>query len=128
MNEIGKDIADRKEILVDVVSAKTGYDPLGSYTEYFYLPIVGPTSYTLHQRLYRRFEALRHPYKQDIGELAQELGLMESDMVVRTSANSPIVRSLVRVIHFGLAQYDSGRFNLLDKAAILSWPKQKRLT
>ncbi len=83
----------------DPVVDTLGHDPRSTYAESFWLPTLGPTSLLLLRHLADRFD--RSPggaLTLVVSETAAALGLGTGD-----GANSPLMRSLGRLVQFDLA-------------------------
>ena len=85
----------------DPVLDTTGHDPRSPYAESFWLPTLGPSALLLLRHLAARFET--HP-------AGIELPIADTSVSFKTrnrsGSNSPIVRSLTRLVVFGLACND----------------------
>lgn len=87
----------------DPVIDTLGHDPRSLYVETFWLPTLGPTAVLLLRHLAHRFEVAGAVGQQQVVEMpvaptAQALGLGPRD-----TKNSPLVRSLTRLVQFDLA-------------------------
>ena len=76
-----------------------GHDPASNYAEQFWLPVIGPSALWAHRRLTAGFLSGEHNYHLDIATLGREIGLGAG-----TGRNSPIVRTLTRLVDFHLAE------------------------
>jgi hypothetical protein len=97
----------------DEVIDTLGHDPHDSYCEQFWLPIVGPSVYLIGRRfvvwLANNPDGLTVP----LVPLSAAIGLGQG-----TGRNSPLIRSLSRIVAFGLARVDPG-----DRLAVRRrWP------
>jgi hypothetical protein len=81
--------------LIDAV----GYDPRSPYVEEFWLGILGPSAVWLLRRLARELEAAPEGCTVDVADLARSIG-----MAGKAGRQSPIARTVERVVGFGLAQ------------------------
>jgi hypothetical protein len=84
--------------LPDAVIDTLGHDPRSPYPEMFWLPTLGPTALALLRLLAYRFDAAPGGFVLDLAETSRCLGLGERD-----GRNSPIARSLGRLVQFDLA-------------------------
>lgn len=88
--------------LTDPVVDTLGHDPRAPYPERFWLPTLGPTAFLLIRYMARRFDSAPEGFTLDLAETSRSLGLGE-----RHGRNSPMARSLGRIVQFDLAaQYD----------------------
>lgn len=78
-----------------------GHDPRGPYPERFWLPTLGPTALLLIRLIAHRFDRAPAGFTLDFGETSRCLGLGE-----RHGPNSPLGRSLSRIVQFDLAADD----------------------
>ena len=85
----------------DPILDTLGHDPRSLYVETFWLPTLGPTALLLLRRLAARFERQPDGYALPLAETSRCLGLGE-----REGRNSPLVRSLGRLVQFDLACSD----------------------
>ncbi len=83
---------------LDPVVDDLGFDPTSSYVEYLWLPRTGPSATWCYRRLTAGLRPADQPYQLELAFLAQALGLG-----VGTARNSPIQRTLQRLVTFGLA-------------------------
>ena len=82
------------DAVIDVI----GHDPRSVYAETFWLPSLGPTAVLLLRRLDDRFEHSPDGFEVGGADLSRQLGLGE-----REGVSSPLVRTLRRLVQFGLA-------------------------
>jgi len=82
----------------DAVIDTLGHDPRSPYPETFWLPTLGPTALALLRLLAYRFDRWPDGFVLDVVETSRCLGLGERD-----GPNSPIARSLGRLVQFDLA-------------------------
>jgi len=82
----------------DPVVDTLGHDPRAPYPERFWLPTLGPTALLLLRPLARRFDGSPGGFNLDLAETSRCLGLGE-----RQGRNSPMARSLGRIVQFDLA-------------------------
>jgi hypothetical protein len=88
--------------LPDPVVDTLGHDPRAPYPERFWLPTLGPTAFLLIRYMAHRFDRAPEGFTLDLAETSRCLGLGE-----RGGRNSPMARSLGRIVQFDLAaQYD----------------------
>ena len=83
----------------DVVVDRLGFPPSSIYTEWYWLPILGPTSVWLLRRIDDAFEHAPDGFQLDINEVAAALGIAGS-----ASRSSAIQRTLRRIVQFGAAR------------------------
>ena len=84
--------------LVDPVVDDLGFDPTSAYVEYLWLPRTGPSVTWCYRRLTAGLRPAGQPYEIELAFLAHALGLG-----VGTARNSPIQKTLLRLVVFGLA-------------------------
>jgi hypothetical protein len=89
----------RVEALPDAVIDQCGHDPRSVYAETYWLSIIGPSALWALRRVTAWLEAEPAGFTVELELLAKELGLGHG-----TGRNSPIVRSLARLIAFDLAR------------------------
>ena len=89
--------------LPDPVVDTLGHDPRAPYPERFWLPTLGPTAFLLIRYIAHRFDKAPEGFTLDLAETSRCLGLGE-----RSGRNSPMARSLGRIIQFDLAAQDDG--------------------
>lgn len=77
-----------------------GHDPRAPYPEWFWLPTLGPTALLLLRFMAYRFDRAPAGFVLDLAETSRCLGLGERD-----GRNSPIARSLGRLVQFDLAEH-----------------------
>lgn len=87
----------------DPVIDTLGHDPRGPYPERFWLPTLGPTALLLVRHIAYRFDRAPDGFTLDLAETSRCLGLGE-----RLGRNSPLARSLGRIIQFDLAVQPDG--------------------
>jgi hypothetical protein len=75
-----------------------GHDPRSPYPERFWLPTLGPTAFLLLRHIAYRFDDAPEGFTLDLAETSRCLGLGE-----RHGPNSPMARSLGRIVQFDLA-------------------------
>ncbi|HYH51829.1 MAG TPA: hypothetical protein VEG38_19975 [Acidimicrobiia bacterium] len=84
----------------DPVVDTLGHDPRSPYPERFWLPTLGPTSLLLLRHIAHRFDRSPGGFTLDVAETSRCLGLGE-----RQGRNSPLARSLGRIVQFDLAAH-----------------------
>lgn len=82
----------------DPVIDTLGHDPRSWYAETFWLPTLGPTCLLLLRHLADRFDRSPEGLELPIADTSAALGLGPRD-----GANTPLLRSLSRLVQFGLA-------------------------
>ena len=82
----------------DEVVDRLGFDPRSPYVELFWLGILGPSTTWLLRRLAAGFDASPGGFDLPLGETARALGLGDG-----LGRNAPILRSVNRMIQFGMA-------------------------
>jgi hypothetical protein len=85
----------------DPVIDTLGHDPRAPYPERFWLPTLGPTALLLLRHIAHRFDRSPDGFTLDLAETSRCLGLGE-----RNGRNSPLARSLGRIVQFDLAAQD----------------------
>jgi hypothetical protein len=110
-------LADRPAIGVfawaDEAIDNLGHDPHDQYCEQFWLPIVGPSVYLLGRRFVMWLADNPDGLTVPLVPLSTAIGLGQG-----TGRTSPLVRSLSRMVAFGLARVDPG-----DRLAVRrQWP------
>lgn len=94
----------RVEALVDELVEAHGHDPRGPYARRFWLPLVGPSTLLAAGFLVGALERSPTGHWVDLARLGQALGLPGVG-----GANAKIVRTLDRLVRFGLAELHAGR-------------------
>jgi hypothetical protein len=87
--------------LVDAVIESVGHEPRSLYAETYWLPVIGPSAMWAIRRLATWAEAEPAGVEVALSDLAHELGLGGG-----TGRNSPMVRTLARLVVFQLASID----------------------
>src|SRR5438067_7621342 len=110
-------LADRPSLEVfawpDSVIDTLGHDPHDSYCERFWLPSIGPSVYLLGRRFVVWLDANPDGLTVPLVPLSAAIGLGRG-----TGRNAPLIRSLARMVAFGLARVDPG-----DRLAVRRrWP------
>lgn len=96
--------------LVDPVIERVGHETRSLYAETYWLPVIGPSAMWALRRLAAWAEAEPAGAEVALPDLAHELGLGGG-----TQHNSPMVRTLARLVVFQLARIDESR----DALAVL---------
>jgi len=99
-----------------------GHHPTSDYGEQFWLPIVGPSSLWTYRRLAGRFTEEPRGYAVDLATLSREIGLGTG-----TGRNSPIVRALIRIVDFQLAEDIDDRLGVYTSLPPLNRRQATRL-
>lgn len=89
--------------LTDPAVDNSGYDARSAYAEMFWLPVIGPTALLLLRHLAGELD--RHPegVHLPVADTAQRLGIGN-----REGNQSPVRRSLQRLVQFNLAEHLGG--------------------
>lgn len=87
----------------DPVVDTLGHDPRSPYPERFWLPTLGPTALLLLRHIAHRLDRSPGGFTLDLAETSRCLGLGE-----RQGRNSPLARSLGRIVQFDLASPREG--------------------
>ncbi len=82
----------------DPLVEQLGHAPRSAYVETYWLPVIGPASTWAMRRLTILLDAAPEGYSLPLAELGRELGLGAG-----TGRSSPVVRTLARIVAFGLA-------------------------
>lgn len=102
----------------DTDTERWGHPVRSAYTEMFWLPIIGPTTSWLLRRL-------------QVGDVVVPvpLGLLSLSMGVGVAGgiNAPVIRSLSRLVEYGLAVVDEDRFSVTTHVPRLSAKQLVRL-
>ncbi|MGQ0678326.1 MAG: hypothetical protein ACT4OM_01475 [Actinomycetota bacterium] len=85
----------------DSVIDALGVEPDSPYLEHLWLPVIGPSAAWTYRRLAIRLRA-QDPHTVEVESLAQAMGLGTG-----TGVHSPMVRTLGRLVRFGLASHES---------------------
>lgn len=108
--------------LDDPIVESLGYDPESDYAETYWLPVIGPTALWALRRLTRWLEAAPDGYPLALAPFARELGLGGG-----VGRSSPVVRSLARLVAFGLADINGGQLMIRRKVPPLARRHVQRL-
>jgi hypothetical protein len=108
--------------LDDPVVDGLGHTADSGYSETYWLPVIGPTALWALRRLNRWLEGAPRGYPLVLGPLARELGLGNG-----TGRNSPVVRSLARLVCFGLAEVRGGQLMVRRRVPPLAHRHVRRL-
>lgn len=107
--EVQKWLADHDPLTVvplrDEIVERLGFSPDDTYVETYWLPIVGPTALWALRRFTGWLASSPSGVTVPIAPLARELGLGH-----RGGAGSPAIRSVARLVMFGLADIRNGSF------------------
>lgn len=107
----------------DAVIDRLGHEPASSYFEWLWLPRVGPSCAWAYRRLTSGLATQPDGYTVSLDELAHWLGLGG------TGKQSPLVRSLRRLVRFGLAlQVDEHTLAVRRRVPPLTQPQLRRLS
>ncbi len=87
----------------DDVIELLGFDPRSGYCEQFWLPLIGPSTLWLLRRIAAGLDVSPEGFPLPIPVMAAYLGLGPA-----SSKNSPMKRSIVRSVDFGLARLGDG--------------------
>ncbi|HET9770597.1 MAG TPA: hypothetical protein VFS16_06895, partial [Acidimicrobiia bacterium] len=85
----------------DPVIDTLGHDPRAPYPERYWLPTLGPTALFLLRYIAARFDRAPDGFVLSLGETSRCLGLGDRD-----GPNSPVARSLARLVQFDLAAFE----------------------
>ena len=108
--------------LHDPVIDSLGFDPTADYLEIVTLPVVGPSALWTYRRLSTQL-AHQDSYPVELVFLAECIGLGRG-----TGSNSPICRTLSRLVQFGLAaRRDDATLAVRPKAPWLPERSMRRL-
>src|SRR5436305_1076512 len=88
----------------DPVVDVSGFPAHSAMVEWCWLPVIGPSGAWAYRRLVSGLENLPGGYDLEVGELAHWLGLGRG-----VSANSPVCRTLLRLVRFDLAAVTAPR-------------------
>jgi hypothetical protein len=99
-----------------------GHHPTSDYAERFWLPVIGPSALWAHRRLTTGLVADRSGYRLDLPTLGREIGLGAG-----TGRNSPIVRTLTRLVDFHLAEIIDNRLGVYTSLPPLTRRQAARL-
>jgi hypothetical protein len=108
--------------LDDPVVDGLGHSAESAYSETYWLPIIGPTALWALRRLNHWLEGAPRGYPLALAPLARELGLGQG-----TGRNSPVVRSLARLVCFGLAEVRGGQLMVRRRVPPLAHRHIRRL-
>jgi hypothetical protein len=99
-----------------------GHLPTSAYSERYWLPTIGPSATWLYRNLAAGLE--RHPegYPVHLPTLAREIGLGAG-----TGRSAPLVKTLVRLVDFQLAEVVDGQFAVRPKLPPLTRRQSARL-
>lgn len=97
------DLPDVFEVIVG--GAPGTVVPFSLYAEMYWLPVIGPGSFVVARRL-----VALAPAKVDMADLGRMVGLGH-----RGGANSPLARSMIRLVQYKLAAVDDGVYVIRAK-------------
>lgn len=109
------------DVLADPLVERVGYPVRHPYIEIYWLPILGPSATWMLRRLALYALADRR-IPLPLHELGRELGLSSG-----TQRNSPVVRTLVRLVNFAAARPDGDVLLVRRALAPLSQAQLRRL-
>ena len=102
---------------------RLGHGPRSNYFEWLWLPRIGPSTAWAYRRLSAGLDAQPDGFTVALDELAHWLGLGG------TGTSSPVVRSLGRLVQFGLAmQVDEHTLALRRRVPPLTQSQLRRLS
>lgn len=125
--QASEQLADRPSLDVvawqDPLIDSLGHDPNDEYCEQFWLPIVGPSVYLMGRRFVVWLDANPDGLVVPVVPLSASIGLGQG-----TGRSAPAIRSLARMVAFGLARLDSGdRFAVRRRWPPLTAARARRL-
>jgi hypothetical protein len=108
--------------LTDVVIDRLGHDVGSGYVETYWLPILGPSAIWAARRLVDRLDTQSVGVEIPLESLSRSLGLGGG-----VARNSPVVRTLTRLVDFGMAATGGGVYALRRRFPPLTARQVKRL-
>lgn len=124
--DVARWLADRTPIVVVAVRnpilEALGHRPTSQYAEQFWLPTIGPSALWAQRRLTAGFTGGRNSYTVDLAELGRAIGLGGG-----TGRNSPVVRTVARLVDFHLAEIVDERLGVAMMLPPLSRRQAMRL-
>ncbi len=99
-----------------------GHDARSRYVETYWLPIAGPSSIWVARRLVDWLDTEPDGVSVDVETLARTVGVGTA-----TGRQSPIVRTLARLVHFGIANVNGDSFAVRTHLAPLPGRHRDRL-
>jgi hypothetical protein len=99
-----------------------GHHPTSDYAERFWLPVIGPSALWAHRRLTAGLVPDHSGYQLNLATLSREIGLGAG-----TGRNSPIVRTLARLVDFHLAEINDDRLGVYTSLPRLTRRQTDRL-
>ena len=99
-----------------------GHHPTSDYAERFWLPVIGPSALWAHRRLTAGLVPDHSGYQLNLATLSREIGLGAG-----TGRNSPIVRTLARLVDFHLAEIIDDRLGVYTSLPPLTRRQTARL-
>lgn len=97
----------------DPVVDTLSHDPRAPYPERYWLPNLGPTALLLLRHIAARFDRAPEGFMLPLAETSRCLGLGERD-----GRNSPVARSLSRLVQFDLASFDANGTTLAVRRSV----------
>src|SRR4051795_3783643 len=108
--------------LDDPVVEALGHNADSEYAETYWLPVIGPTALWALRRLTRWLDESPDGFPLAITPFGRELGLGDG-----AGRSSPVVRTLARLVCFGLAEIRGGRLMVRRRVPPLARRHQQRL-
>ena len=99
-----------------------GHHPTSDYAERFWLPVIGPSALWAHRRLTAGLVSDHSGYQLNLTTLSREIGLGTG-----TGRNSPVVRTLARLVDFHLAEIIDDRLGVYTSLPPLTRRQSARL-
>lgn len=93
--------------VVDPVLDELGHDVRSAYVEIFWLPVLGPTAIWATRRMADWLDDSPGGVEVSLAELGPCLGIGG-----HVSRNAPIVRTMVRLVDFGMASLDGDTYGI----------------
>ena len=107
----------------DPVVDELGVDPRGSYTERFWLPVLGPSTIWFLRRIADRLDDEPEGFDLDLADAARCLGVG-----MRGGRNAPILKTVERCCRFGAARmYGHTNIEVRRRLAPLNRAQTERL-
>ena len=111
------------ESWADPVVDELGVDPRGSYTERFWLPVLGPSTIWFLRRVADRLDDEPEGFDLDLADVARCLGVG-----MRGGRNAPILKTVERCCRFGAARmYGHTNIEVRRRLAPLNRAQTERL-
>ena len=102
--------------------ARVGFDPRSVYVETYWLAVLGPSAILAVRRLSDWLEDRPSGIEISVGDLAASLGLGHG-----SSRHAPIIRTLERLVLFGIARVQWDTYAVRRTIAPLAPRQQNRL-